>query len=79
MGKKRKKFDPRSFAALLARTLRQEHPDIKPSRRALELIKEIVEQREPTEYWKKRLVPMVWDALFPDTEMPAEFHIQTLF
>ena len=67
----KKKFDPVAFARALAEELRRAHPDLRPGAEAWRLIEEFVAKREPTELWRERLVPLVWEALFPGVEKPS--------
>lgn len=60
------------FARQLAKELREDHPDISPGKVAMDMIIKKVEGREPSVKNQQRLIPMVWDILFPGIEPPKE-------
>ncbi|MGB9589850.1 MAG: hypothetical protein ACP5QG_06395 [candidate division WOR-3 bacterium] len=60
------------FARQLAKELREDHPDIRPGKVAMDMIIKKVKEREPSVKNQQRLIPMVWDILFPGDEPPKD-------
>ncbi|MEO0140650.1 MAG: hypothetical protein ABIM88_03780 [candidate division WOR-3 bacterium] len=76
--RKRREYINKIFSEQLAKELREEHPDLRPGKVAMDLIRKKVEGREPSPQNQEVLISMVWNILFPGIE-PPEIKTQSLF
>ncbi len=76
--RRRREYINKLFSEQLAKELREDHPDLRPGKVAMDIIRKKVEGREPSPKNREVLIPMVWNILFPGVKPPEE-KIQSLF
>lgn len=70
--RRRREYMNKLFSEQLAKELKEDHPDIRPGKVAMDMIIKKVEGTEPSPKNRDVLIPMVWNILFPGVEPPKE-------